>query len=39
MIGGVHKYESCYKPTVLYEMARFYLVLLDTIWLEIHGMR
>ena len=38
-IGGVHKYESCYKPIVLYEMARFYLVLLDTIWLEIHGMR
>ena len=30
-IGGVHKYESCYKPIVLYEMARFYLVLLDTI--------
>ena len=38
-IGGVHKYESCYKPIVLYEMSRFYLVLLDTIWLEIHGMR
>ena len=38
-IGGVHKYESCYKPIVLYEMARFYLVPLDTIWLEIHGMR
>ena len=38
-IGGVHKYESCYKPIVLYEMARFYLVLLDTIWLEIHGMQ
>ena len=30
-IGGVHKYESCYKPIELYEMARFYLVLLDTI--------
>ena len=30
-IGGVHKYESCYKPIVLYEMARFYLILLDTI--------
>ena len=30
-IGGVHKYESCYKPIVLYEMARFYLVLLDMI--------
>ena len=30
-IDGVHKYESCYKPIVLYEMARFYLVLLDTI--------
>ena len=27
-IGEVHKYESCYKPIVLYEMARFYLVLL-----------
>ena len=27
-IGGVHEYESCYKPIVLYEMARFYLVLL-----------
>ena len=27
-IDGVHKYESCYKPIVLYEMARFYLVLL-----------
>ena len=27
-IGGVHKYESCYKPIVLYEMARFYLVLI-----------
>ena len=38
-IGGVHKYESCYKPIVLYEMARFYLVLLDTIWLYIHRMR
>ena len=38
-IGGVHKYESCYKPIVLYEMARFYLVLLDTTWLDIHGMR
>ena len=25
-IGGVHKYESCYNPIVLYEMARFYLV-------------
>ena len=30
-ISGVHKYESCYKPIVLYEMPRFYLVLLDTI--------
>ena len=30
-IGGVHKYKSCYKPIVLHEMARFYLVLLDTI--------
>ena len=27
----IYKYESCYKPIVLYEMARFYLVLLDTI--------
>ena len=26
-IGGVHNYESCYKPIVLYEMAQFYLVL------------
>ena len=38
-IGGVHKYKSCYKQIVLYEMARFYLVLLDTIWPEMHGMR
>ena len=38
-IGGVHKYKSCYEPIVLYEIAWFYLVLLDTIWLEIHGMR
>ena len=27
-IGGVHKYESCYKPIVLYDIARFYVVLL-----------
>ena len=27
-IGVVHKYESYYKPIVLYKMARFYLVLL-----------
>ena len=38
-IGGVHKYDSCYKPIVLYDMARFYLVILDTIWLETHRMR
>ena len=38
-IGVVHKYESCYKPIVLYKMVRFYLVLLGTILSEIHRMR